>query len=214
VSDTLHITGRDHEIAQALVQKVRLFSQRQIAEHWWNGELANTRRRLKRLAQRNLIFRMTVQARPIPSMDSPLATWRLGDPMPDVGQIIQRCKQRWRYRPTRPCSVWLATEKCSQFFGGVHRGGLQHVLQATHDLGVAAVWLRFHTAAPQWAAAWRSEDLLAHTRIGEKLPDAFIIDHTGQVQWVLEFATDNYDAQRIREFHNDCAARHLPYQIW
>jgi len=87
-------------------------------------------------------------------------------------------------------------------------------LQATHDLGVAALWLRLLSAAPQWAAAWRSEDLLAHTRSGEKLPDAFIVDQAGQVQWVLEFATDNYDAQRIREFHDDCAVRHLPYQIW
>ena len=50
----LHITNRDREILQALVQKVRLFSQRQIADHWWDGELANARRRLKRLAHREL----------------------------------------------------------------------------------------------------------------------------------------------------------------
>jgi hypothetical protein len=42
VSDTLHITDRDHEIIQALVQKVRLISQRQIAERWWDGDLPNT----------------------------------------------------------------------------------------------------------------------------------------------------------------------------
>ena len=52
MSGPLHLTGRDRAIVQALVQKVRLFSQRQIVDHWWNGELANSRRRLKRLADR------------------------------------------------------------------------------------------------------------------------------------------------------------------
>ena len=50
MTDAFHLTNRDPEILQALVQKVRLFSHRQIADHWWNGELANARRRLKRLA--------------------------------------------------------------------------------------------------------------------------------------------------------------------
>ncbi len=53
MSDALHLTPRDRAIVQSLVQKVRLFSQRQIVDHWWNGELANSRRRLKRLADRN-----------------------------------------------------------------------------------------------------------------------------------------------------------------
>jgi hypothetical protein len=80
-------------------------------------------------------------------------------------------------------------------------------------LSVAAVWLRLHNVAPEWAAAWRGEDLLAHTRLGEKLPDAFIVDDSGKVVWVIEFG-GGYDAERVQAFHNDCAARGLPYQLW
>ena len=213
MSDALHLTARDREIVQALVQKVRLFSQRQIVDHWWNGEQANSRRRLKRLADRNLLQRTFVTARPTPAFESPLITWRPGDAAPDFGKIAYRCQARWRSRPPRQCVVWLATKVASQAFGGTARGELKHPMQATHDLGVAAVWLRLHQVAPKWAAAWRSEDLLAHTRVGQKLPDAFIVDEAEQVIWVIEFG-GGYDAERVEAFHRDCVSRNLPYQLW
>lgn len=213
MNETFHLTNRDREILQALVQKVRLFSHRQIAAHWWDGELANARRRLQRLAQRELLTRLTVQARSVPALESPLVSWQPGDAAPDFGQVAYRCQQRWRFRPTHPCTAWIVTETAAQLFGGVRRGELKHPMQATHDLGVAAIWLRFREVAPQWAAAWRSEDLLAHTRQGEKLPDAFLVDQAEQVMWVVEFG-GRYDAQRVQAFHQDCTARGLPYQLW
>ncbi len=209
----LHLTQRDRALLQALVQKVRLFSQRQIADHWWNGELANCRRRLGRLADRGLVQRISVLARPIPVLESPLTSWRPGDSAPNFGQVAYRCQERWRHRPARPCTACLATEVASQAFGGAARGELKNPTQATHDLGVAAVWMRMQHVAPQWAAAWRGEDLLAHTRRGEKLPDAFIVTETEQVAWVVEFG-GGYDAQRVEAFHEDCAERELPYQLW
>jgi hypothetical protein len=80
-------------------------------------------------------------------------------------------------------------------------------------LGVAAVWLRLHAQAPAWAAAWKSEDLLAHTRRGEKLPDAFVVNEAGETTWVIEFG-GSYDVHRVQQFHDDCEYRNLPYQIW
>ena len=213
MTDALHLTPRDLAVVQALVQKVRLFSQRQIVDHWWNGEQANSRRRLKRLADRNLLQRTIVVARPAPLFESPLITWRPGDAAPDFGKIAYRCQARWRSRPARQSVVWLATKVASQAFGGTARGKLKHSMQATHDLGVAAVWLRLHQVAPQWAAAWRSEDLLAHARVGQKLPDAFIVDDAEQVIWVIEFG-GGYDAERVKAFHQDCESRNLPYQLW
>jgi hypothetical protein len=213
VNETFHLTNRDREISQALVQKVRIFGQRQVADHWWGGELANCRRRLKRLAQNGLLARITVQARSLPALESPLVSWQPGDAAPNFGQVAYRCQQRWRCRPTRPCTAWIVTETGAQLFGGVRRGDLKHAMQATHDLGVAAIWLRFREVAPQWAAAWRSEDLLAHTRQGEKLPDAFLVDQAEQVLWVVEFG-GSYDAQRVQTFHQDCVTRSLPYQLW
>lgn len=210
---TLHLTVRDHEILQALVLKVRLFSQRQIVDHWWHGEPANGRRRLQRLATQHFIRRITVLARPTPLLESPLVSWRPGDSAPDFGSVAWQCQERWRIRPARQCAAWIATEDASRRFGGTARGELKHPMQATHDLGVAAVWLRLHQVAPQWATAWRGEDLLAHTRRGEKLPDAFVVGAAEQVLWVIEFG-GGYDAERVEAFHRDCVARNLPYQLW
>lgn len=207
------ITNRDRELSSALVQKVRLFSQRQIADHWWDGDIANTRRRLKILGRAGLVQRMSVPARTLPPIEAPLAVWQPGSPSPDFAKLGHRLQTRWQRRVVRSVTAYVATEKAAQLYGGKARGELKHPLQATHDLGVAAVWLALHACAPEWAQAWRSEDLLAHTRRGEKLPDAFIVNNADETVWVVEFG-GSYDAARVQEFHEDCASRELPYQIW
>ena len=213
MSGPLHLTQRDREILMALVLRVRLFSQRQMADHWWNGDTANVRRRLSQLADHNLVRRISVQARSLPALESPLVRWKPGDVSPDCGRIAWQCQSRWRKRAIRPCTVWIATETAARQFGGVGRGVLKHPAQATHDLGVSAVWLRLSEIAPQWAQAWCGEDVMAHTRRGEKLPDAFIVDSAQHVTGVIEFG-GGYDAHRVTEFHEDCVSRHLPYQLW
>ncbi|MBL8826765.1 MAG: hypothetical protein JNM18_07240 [Planctomycetaceae bacterium] len=213
MTTTLRLTERDREIVQCLVQKVRLLSQRQLAHHWWEGDLANMRRRMNQLVDQGLVTRITVQARPLPELQQPLASWRVGDAPPDFGQVAFRCQDRWRQRAIRSCACWIATDKAAQVYGGVRRGELKQPTQATHDLGVAAVWLRLRAAAPEWADAWRSEDLLAHTRHDEKLPDAFIVGDGEQPFWVIEFG-GGYNAERVAAFHHDCARRGLPYQLW
>lgn len=207
------MTERDQRILMALVLKVRLFSLRQIATHWWNGEVANARRRLRQLAADHLVSRVTVPVRALPALTKPIVSWEPGQQTPAADAIAYRLKTRLRNRPIRSVTAWVATERSSQLFGGRCRGELKHRTQATHDLGVSAIWLHFDARAPQWADAWQGEDLLAHTRRGEKLPDAFIVDPQGVVVCVIEFGGD-YDARRIREFHADCVERELPYQIW
>ena len=107
----------------------------------------------------------------------------------------------------------LATERLAQHYGGRRSGELKHPLQATHDLGVAQIWLQLQATATAWADAWRGEDILAHTRRGEKCPDAFIVNEQQEVFCVIEFG-GAYSAQRVREFHEDCVERNLPYQLW
>lgn len=213
MTNTLRLSDRDTEIVKCLVQKVRLLSQRQLAQHWFDGDPANMRRRMSRLVEHDLVARLTVQARPLPELAQPLASWRIGDAAPDVGQVAHRCQSRWHRRAIRSCACWIATEKAAQLYGGVRRGELKQPTQATHDLGVAEVWLRLRAVAPEWADAWRSEDLLAHTRRGEKVPDAFIVGGEDEVLWVVEFG-GGYDAPRVAAFHQDCAERGLPYQLW
>ena len=207
------LTPRDHELIEALVLMVRLFSQRQIAEHWWCGETANARRRLKALTKDGLLQPVTIAARTLPPIEEPVVVWQPGGPAPDFGKVAYRLQERWRRQAVRQIRAYTATDKAAQLFGGRGQEHLKHPMQATHDLGVAAVWLRLHERAPAWASAWRSEDLLASTRRGEKLPDAFVIGGGSEVLWVIEFG-GSYTAARVQEFHEDCATRSLPYQIW
>ena len=58
-------TKRDLEILLALVQKVRIFSLRQVALCWWANEIANARRRLKMLAETGFLQQTTVSATPV-----------------------------------------------------------------------------------------------------------------------------------------------------
>lgn len=207
------LTDRDEELLKALVLKVRLFSLRQIASQWWNGELANTRRRLRQLIQVDLLLPVQVLARPILHLDGPIINWKPGDSTPDFGQVAYVCQSRIRHIPVRTTGAFLASERTARLFGGRCRGNLAHPAQATHDLGVAAVWLHLAAHSQKQATAWVGEDLLAQTRSGQKCPDAFIVDDTNAVESVIEFGGD-YDRDRIQCFHDDCESRVLPYQIW
>lgn len=208
-----NVRPREQEILTALALKVRLFSQRQIADHWFAGDMPNARRRLSRLAQQGLVTRQLLPVQTIPPLTVPLVAWTPTQADPDFGSVAHRCQSRWRGRALRPSVVWLATDKALALHGGPRRRSLPNPLQTSHDLGVAQVWLHLHHAAPAWAEAWRGEDLLAHTRDGEKCPDAFVVNATEQVVLVIEFG-GRYDAARIEAFHGDCAQRELPYQLW
>lgn len=206
-------TSRDHEILSALTQKVRLFTLRQITAHWWQGELANARRRLKVLTEVQLVQRITVRARTLPPINSPVAEWMPGRDVPDFGGVANQLQNRWVRRPVRSLTAFTATPRAARFLGGTARDSIKVPTQATHDIGVAQVWLLLTTDWPSQAEAWRSEDVMAHTRRGQKLPDAFLVDADGTPFAVVEFG-GSYDARRVREFHDDCAHRNLPYQIW
>ena len=207
------MTHRDQELLSALVLKVRLFTLRQIAEHWWHGDLANARRRLKQLATGELLRRLTVPVRTLPLIETPVASWQSAQDPPDFHAVSYRLQRRWPNQPIRPVTAFVATDKSAQFFGAVRRGELKFPTQASHDLGVAAVWLRFRECAPHWAKAWRGEDQMTPFTPGEKRPDALLLNEHGQTTWVIEFG-GAYDANRVEEFHRDCARRDLPYQIW
>jgi hypothetical protein len=213
MSIQITVTDRDEELLKTLTTKVRLFSLRQISNLWWNGDLANSRRRLRQLMDAELLLSAKVLARPILQLDGPVVAWRPGDVNPDCGKIANFCQSRIRHIPVRATGVFIATERTARLFGGRCRGELTHPAQATHDLGVAAVWIHLTKSCPEIASAWLGEEMLSHTRSGQKCPDAFIVDDNGSVQSVIEFGGD-YDRERIQSFHEDCVERFLPYQMW
>jgi hypothetical protein len=209
----LQQTPRDLQILDGLLRAARVFSLRQVSDHWWNGDFANARRRLKQLAQDELLQPITLAARPLPPLESPVVSWQPGREEPDFGAVSYQLTSRWQGRAVRTMAGFLATEKAGQILGGKGRSALPHPLQATHDLGVAAIWLHFRLRVPTWAAAWRGEDLMAGSQSGQKLPDAFLVDGNDRTFGVIEFG-GSYDIHRVRDFHQHCFSHSLPYQIW
>ena len=207
------MTDRDREILRALAVFVRLLSQRQIAEFWFSDDKANARRRLAQLAAENLVTQLAVRARPLPPIEEPIVKWQPGDPNPDFAGVAYRLRSRWLHRPVKTHQAYIATEQASRMLGGRGQGELKNGFQATHDLGVAQVWLQLAESSPAWANAWRGEDVMAHTRRGQKLPDGFIVNKQGEVVCVIEFG-GAYDQRRVQEFHDDCRDRSLPYRMW
>ena len=98
--------------------------------------------------------------------------------------------------------------------GGRLRGTIKRDFQATHDLGVSEVYLRLLETDADSAALWQGEDLISPLRRRQKLPDAVLAPSpAARPRLVLEFG-GAYNADRVRGFHDDCAARRLPYEIW
>jgi len=207
------MTERDREIARPLSVFVRLFSQHQIAEFWFNGDKANARRRLRQLIDGKILQQVSVRARPLPPLEQPVISWHPGDRDPNFAQAAYRLRSRWLRRPVKTQVAYIATESAARMFGGPARAKFKHPAQATHDLGVAQIWLQLSESSPTWAEAWRGEDVMAHTRRGQKLPDAFIVNKKSEVVCVIEFG-GAYDQQRVQEFHDDCRRRNLPYRMW
>lgn len=210
---TIRLNDRDEQITGCLAVNVRLFSRKQISRHWFSGDNANARRRLDQLASHNLMQQVSVRARSLPPMETPIVNWRPGEPAPDFGKASHQCRARWRMRPVRTIVAYVATELTANLFGGRCRHGITKDLQVTHDLGVSQIWLTLSMIAPHWADAWKGEDVMAHTRYRQKLPDAFIVDVAGLPVCAQEFA-GSYSRERIRDFHIDNQKRNLSYQLW
>lgn len=209
------MTPRDSQILTTLASHVRLLSFGQIADAWWPGTNAgqrHLRRRLRELCNRQLLARLEVQARPLLPLATPVATWHPGQAPPDYGPLAWTLWKRWQTPPQRTV-VYVARPQLTNRLGGVATGTLHNLAAVSHDLHVAQLYVRLLIHEPELARLWVSEDVLAPTRIGQKLPDAVLQDSSGRPRLVMEFG-GAYPPERLAAFHEDCAHRRLPYEIW
>lgn len=208
----LQLRRRDLALLEALALRVRLIGQRQAADAFWHGHCANTRRRLSQLVSNGMLKKGVVNTQPLPEIIEPVVRWQPGQPAPDVGHVAYQVQHRWKFRALRPTVVYFPTVKTITQFGGSERSQTK-LTQITHDLGVTAVWLRYANQDNDTTAMWIGEDILAPTRIREKLPDAALVDQQGEPKLLIEFG-GSYGPERITDFHDDAAARDLPYHLW
>ncbi len=206
---------RDEALLEALVLKVRLLALEMIAEAWWPNATApevHACRRLDQLVEARLIEQIEVLAEPLLDLESPVFCWSPGEPEPNCEAVGYALQSRWTHAP-RQTTVYVATKKAINQYGGRGRGGLRHRLQANHDLHVGVIFLHYLRTDPNAAAAWVGEDLLGKAGYGVKDPDAILFDAEGRPERVVEFG-GRYDARRVRDFHEHCAHHGLRYELW
>ncbi len=212
MDNAMRLRQRDLTLLEALALRVRLISQRQAADAFWHGHAANARRRLSQLASCGMVTRNVVNAQPLPEIIEPVVRWQPGLASPDADRVAYQLQTRWRFRALRPTVVYFPTPKTVLQFGGNERSQTK-LTQITHDLGVTAVWLRYASQDSNMTAMWIGEDILAPTRIHQKLPDAALVDQQGEPKLLIEFG-GSYGPERIVDFHDDAESRGLPYHLW
>lgn len=207
-------TERDQEILRTLTHRVRFLSLRQISRTWWTNTAAGVetaRQRLRKLVHFGYLERIRVNVHPELPLPAPVARWEPDDTAPDFGAVSYALQCRWTRAP-KPTLVFLASKQTARRLGG--RGGrFKRDLQLNHDIHMGTLYLRLLREDPGRAARWISEDRLAAERRGQKLPDAGIAGNDGKLASVIEFG-GAYDRKHVRAFHEDCAVREIPYEIW
>lgn len=219
------LTPRDLALVAALCGPVRLFSWDQVRT-WWPGAGTDpgadsasgrraARRRLAVLVARRLLTRHRLSARPAVWPTGPVARWPAGGGGCDFDAVARVLAGRWR-RPPVATTVYRATRRAVNLLGGVARHRPAPGYQASHDLGVSAVYLHYLRERRAEVVLWRGEDELPRrgAAAGRKRPDAVLHDGRRPVR-AVEFGAA-YPADRLRAFHDDCAGRTppLPYEIW
>lgn len=204
-------SSRDLLVLRGLSLQVRVLGQRQLADTLWHGDIANARRRMRRLVELGLVERHAVLARPLPDLLSPLVQWHPGQTEPDAGHVAFELQSRWKYRSLRSTVLYTPTKTTVEHFGGRVKRPLS--TQVSHDLGVAAIWLWYCEHHFDRIATWRGEDTLSDVEHGQSVPDAVLLGRDERPAVWIEFGGD-YTADRVAAFHDSAASQFVSYQIW
>jgi len=208
------LTERDEAILVTLAEKVRCLSLQQIAGYWWNDcrrPRETARGRLRELDSLGWVELHQVFARPLIDLTEALARWREGDAPPNFAAISHVLKNRFK-EPAKATPVAIASRQTGKRYG-CPAGRSPRRSEATHDLGLASVYLHFLRNEPAWAEAWISEARLIAAGEGRasKLADALVRTPSGET--VIEFGGE-YGKAKLEAFHEDCAERGRSYELW
>ncbi len=208
------LTRRDLEILDALSLRVRLISLGMLADYWWprvSTPLRTAAARMAALQRAGLIERKRVVVRPLPMLAMPVASWRQGERAPDFAEVSQELRCRWT-QPARMTRVYVATVATLQAFGREKKPFA--VTQATHDLGMAEVYLSMRRTWQRRGLKFIGEDVFGKAgEEGVKDPDGFLLNEAGERVEATEFG-GRYGKQRLKEFHEHCQFVQLDYVMW
>ena len=209
------MTPRDEEIVTLLCFAVRFFALEQVARTWWSDqprEIRRARKRMLTLARNGWVRPLTILARPLLKLESPIFEWRPGSLDPEVPCVSRKLQSRWK-QPARDVEIFLATPRATAVMGGGAPGSVTNLCQTTHDLHVAEVFLFYRENRPQLASLWVGEDSIIQRSEHEKRPDAVLLNGSREILRVVEFG-GAYKPGRVQAFHDFCLKRNLSYELW
>jgi hypothetical protein len=196
----------ERDILRVLTLRVRVLTLPQISRTWSAFDQV---RRVKRLEAKSLIARFTAVAHPELPLSRPVLDWTPGASLPEFSKASHTLRSRWN-RGAVPTPCVIASVTAGRMFGG-HGGRFPRESEETHDIHLAAVYLKLRKAEPELAASWMHEEEIKAGRSSrkEKLPDA-ILRKSGKV---VEFG-GAYRKAKLVAFHEYCAAKGLAYEVW
>ncbi|MEX2186047.1 MAG: hypothetical protein WD875_04600 [Pirellulales bacterium] len=210
------LTPRDLEIIETLNMRVRMLTLGDLTATWWNLGVSgrkNAAGRLRQLVRAGFLGRADVLAQPMLTLGGPEYAWFPGESPTRFGPLAWRLQSRWSGFPRRT-SVYFATARAVDLFGGGAPGRIKNLCQVTHDLHVGTVFLAYRRRWPADAANWIGEDSFTdRRRHRQKIPDALLVNPDGEPYRAVEFG-GSYSAHRLSAFHEHCRDRGLPYEIW
>jgi hypothetical protein len=207
----LELQPRDRAILMTLTRRVRVLTLAQIGRVWWSQTKhpeRNAAGRSAALEQGGLLRLCTLMAHPEIPLRRPLGSWQPGLLPPDLKKLAKGLAARWTESDTATRCV-VATEEAGVRFAG-HGGRPPRDSEATHDIHLAAVYLKMAEELPTRAQSWVPEAELPKGQ-GVKVPDAIVKD--GLYQTAVEFG-GRYPEPKLRAFHDYCAERDLGYEVW
>ena len=204
---------RDLEILAVLTTKVRFLSLRQIAETHFANDIANSIRRLDYLEERGILVSYRLNTRTPPPIDSPLVVWTPGQDQPNFTRLAYQLTKRWLRQGTRIRMCYFAGTKFEAITGVRCQSKPVHPLQASHDLGLAGLYLHFRCVRPNEAICWLGEHARSPVELKNQQPDAVLLDSMKEPVKAIEYG-GLYNAKRLERFHRWCQQRSLPYEIW
>ncbi len=208
----VQLRQRDLELLDALVRRVKVLSLAQVSRTWWptaHGTDA-VRKRLHLLAGVGYVSRVRILAASEAPVSNALARWAPGERVPDFAKVIAIASVRWE-SATRSVSCVAATALAAARFAATFR--TPRLSEGTHDLHVAQLYLRLLRASPWAAQRWEGEACRGTaSHDGEKVPDAML--RLPGRPMAIEVVGQSYSTDKLRAFHEYCAARDLGYELW
>lgn len=203
------------DFIQALCLCVRLVTLGQAMRFTGIHDLSNLRRFLKPLEAHGYVRQVVVMAKPVPEMREPLLISESGreECLGElVHEVLRKAKARWAGLSAVPTRCVIATQRGCGLFGVRKLPQLIKPLQASHDLGVSEVLTHYAEHGFE-IHNWQSEDVAAF-RLGQCIPDAFIVNDRNAPKKVIEIVGDDYDEVKLVTMHHECHRAGVPYELW